>query len=113
VHYCEIRMAVPYRKWVEFSGKVWLDGTWRELSYRIYARILEIDPRLCLKPIQKELERRGAWYEESVNYGIIACCTLKDFVQAGDDLLAHDPWALVENRADALILLSHQPDSQR
>jgi aminoglycoside 3-N-acetyltransferase len=108
VHYCEIRTAVPYRKWVEFSGKVWLDGTWRELSYRIYARILEIDPRLNLKPIQNELERMEAWKATAVNYGEIACCRLIDFVNAGDALLKEDAWVLIENREEVESLLIHR-----
>ncbi|MBN2257814.1 MAG: AAC(3) family N-acetyltransferase [Anaerolineaceae bacterium] len=108
VHYCETRAAVPYRKWVDFKGRVWQDGAWIEKTYRMYARILEANPSLCLKRIQKELESWGAWQEQSLNYGTIASCTLENFVQVGDDLLARDSWALVENKEDALKLLSHR-----
>ena len=101
VHYCEAIARVPYRDWKEFAGRVWQNGHWVEKTYKLFARILEIDPQLQLKPIQSELECMGVWQEVSINYGIIACCKLSDFVKAGATLLENDPWALVANRIEA------------
>jgi aminoglycoside 3-N-acetyltransferase len=101
VHYCEAAARVPYRKWVDFSGRIMQDGQWVQKTYRMYARILEIDPQLELQPIQLELERMGAWQEVSLNYGKIACCRLTDFVSACMSLLEKDPWILVSNKIEA------------
>ncbi len=97
VHYCEAKAGVPYRRWKDFTGRINQDGRWVNKTYRMYARILEIDPRLELKPIQAELERRNAWREVALNYGSLACFKLQDFVAATDALISRDPWALVSN----------------
>jgi aminoglycoside 3-N-acetyltransferase len=101
VHYCEAKAEVPYRHWKDFTGRVNENGQWIQKTYRLFARILEIDPRLELHPIQKELESRRAWQEVEVNYGRIACCRLLDFVAATDYLLKQDPWMLVSNSLEA------------
>ena len=100
VHYCEAAVQVPYRRWTEFPGLIWQDGQWVRKTYRMYARILEIDPQLKLQPIQLELERMRAWQEVSLNYGKIACCRLTDFVNACMTLLEKDPWVLVSNKTE-------------
>ncbi|MGB8252836.1 MAG: hypothetical protein WCF08_06445, partial [Anaerolineaceae bacterium] len=97
-----------YRQWKDFPGRTWKDGQWVEKSYRMYARILEIDPRLKLEPIKIELVRKGVWHEVDVNYGKVACCRLNDFVNAGDALLTIDPWILVENHNEAQAKLSRR-----
>jgi aminoglycoside N3'-acetyltransferase len=107
VHYCETRACVPYREWKDFPGRIWQKGHWKSKSYRMYARILEIDPRLKLEPIRLELIRMGVWKENEINYGKIACCRLKDFVKAGDTLLSADPWILIENRIEAQEKIKH------
>ncbi len=101
VHYCEARAMVPYRRWKDFPGKVWKDEQWVSKSYRMYARILEIDPRLRLEPIKTEMIKLGLWHEMDVNYGKVATCRLVDFVRTGEDLLSNDPWVLIENRLEA------------
>jgi len=108
VHYCEARAQVPYRQWKDFPGRIRQDGLWMDKSYRMYARIVEIDPRLKLEPIKTELVRQGVWHEVEVNYGKVACCRLNDFVNAGDALLTFDPWILVENRTEAQDKLSRR-----
>lgn len=101
VHYCEAAARVPYRKWVDFPGRIMENGQWIQKTYKMYARILEIDPQLQLEPIQLELVRLGAWQEVPLNYGKIACCKLADFVNACMSLLEKDPWILVSNKAEA------------
>jgi aminoglycoside N3'-acetyltransferase len=101
VHYCEAAARVPYRRWKDFTGQVQQNGQWVEKTYRMYARILEIDPQLELLPIQLELERMGAWQEVSLNYGKIASFRLTDFVNACMSLLEKDPWVLVSNKIEA------------
>ncbi|MGA9398046.1 MAG: AAC(3) family N-acetyltransferase [Anaerolineaceae bacterium] len=108
VHFCETRAQVPYRQWKDFPGRTWKDGQWGEKTYRMYARILEIDPRLKLEPIKIELVRKGVWHDVDVNYGKVACCRLNDFVNAGDALLTIDPWILVENHNEAQAKLSRR-----
>ena len=99
VHYSEQRLSVPYRYWKEFTGQVKTpDGGWQTRTYRMFARDLEINPQLDLSPIQGSLQQRGQWRSVPVNYGQVAACRLRNFVQATDDLLAKDPWALVGSR---------------
>ncbi len=96
VHYSEQRAGVPYRYWKEFTGRVKTPGGWRERACRMFVRDLDLDPRLDLTPVQRILERRGAWRSEALNYGRVSVCRLRDFVAAADSLLAADPWALVQ-----------------
>jgi aminoglycoside 3-N-acetyltransferase len=98
VHYSEQRAAVPYRYWKEFSAKVRSANEWQPRSYKMYVRDLAGNPELRLLPIQESLAAQGQWRSVQVNYGHIACCTLRDFVAATDALLAADPWALVANK---------------
>jgi aminoglycoside N3'-acetyltransferase len=95
VHYSEQRAGVPYRYWKDFTGEVKIPTGWETRTYRMYARDLELNPQLDLRPIQKALEQRGRWRQVALNYGQVAACRLKDFVQAADELLAKDPRALV------------------
>jgi len=102
VHYSEQRAGVPYRFWKDFHGQILRpDGTWQFSTYRMFARDLEIDPQLDLRPIQAALNAQGLWHSVQLNYGRIAYCRLTDFVFAADQLLAGDPWALVGNRQEA------------
>jgi aminoglycoside 3-N-acetyltransferase len=110
VHYCEVNARVPYRKLKAFPGRVNQGDQWIQKSYKMYARILEIDPQLQLQPIQLELERRGDWREVPLNYGKVACCKLKDFVKAGNELLDKDPWILVRNKEEAKHYLTRMKD---
>jgi aminoglycoside N3'-acetyltransferase len=101
VHYCEAVAQVPYRRWKDFTGRIWQDGQWVQKTYKMYARILEIDPQLHLQPIQLELERQGTWHEIMLNYGRVACFKLSNFVSACMALLEKDPWILVSNKIEA------------
>lgn len=98
VHYSEQRAAVPYRYWKDFSGEVRRAGRWTKATYRMFVRDLELDPQLALAPIQQRLEAEGQWRSTPLNYGRLASCSLRDFVNTCDALLAADPWALVANR---------------
>jgi aminoglycoside 3-N-acetyltransferase len=97
VHYSEQRARVPYRYWKDFTGQVRFDDDWETRTYRMYARDLNLDPQLILQPIQKVLEDRNQWHSMPLNYGAIAVCRMRDFVEATDDLLTRDPWILVSN----------------
>jgi aminoglycoside N3'-acetyltransferase len=98
VHYSEQKQRVPYRTWKDFRGTVIEDGQAREAVYRMYARDLELDPRMDFLPVQKRLEAEGRWAARKLNYGTVAACALTDVVAAAEALLREDPWALVGNR---------------
>lgn len=98
IHYSEQRAAVPYRYWKDFTGQVNTPDGWQERTYRMFVRDMDINPQLRLYPVQLELERRGQWAETALGYGKLSLCSLKNFVQAADDLLRQDAWVLVENR---------------
>jgi aminoglycoside N3'-acetyltransferase len=96
IHWSEQRFLVPYRYWKDFRGEVWNGSAWETRTYRMYARDLELDPQLDLTPVQACLEARGQWHSVKLNYGHISACRLQHFAQAADDLLAQDPWVLVQ-----------------
>lgn len=98
IHYSEQRAGVPYRYWKDFSGQVHTGQGWETQTWRMFVRDLDLDPRLVIAPVQRLLEQRGQWRTQPLNYGQVAACRLGDFVAAADDLLAEDPWVLVENR---------------
>jgi aminoglycoside 3-N-acetyltransferase len=104
IHYAEQQVGVPYRYWKEFSGLVRLldengqMGEWQTRTYRMYARDLAIDPHVHSGPVQAVLQRAGLWNEMPLNFGKVCTCRFVDFVQAAEELLRADPWALVQNR---------------
>lgn len=98
LHYSEQRASVPYRYWKNFTGDVSRSGQVHHCTYRMFARDLELDPKLNLSVIQQLLEQRRQWKEEKLNYGTVAIFSARDFVTAADDLLAKDPWIFVANR---------------
>lgn len=102
VHHSEQRARVPYRYWKDFTGNVKVRGEWQQRTYRMFVRDLQIDPALRLSPIQKGMEARRQWHEQPLNYGVIACCKLRDFVSVAGALLSKDPWALVANKPKAV-----------
>ncbi len=64
----------------------------------MYVRVMEIDPKLTLKPVQRYLEGNDLWRSTVLNYGQLCSCRLVDFVATVDRFLAEDPWSLVTNR---------------
>jgi aminoglycoside 3-N-acetyltransferase len=100
IHYSEQRAGVPYRFWKDFQGQVNTGTGWETRTYRMFARDLQADPRLDLRPLQAELQARGEWAAIPLNYGLISACRLADFVAAADRLLAADPWAFVSNQKE-------------
>jgi hypothetical protein len=90
---------VPYRFWKEFPGQVRLSYPRKYAgprTYKMYARDLTLDPQVSSLPVQRELERRGQWASRKLNFGHVAVCRFVDFIQAAEDLLRADPWALVQ-----------------
>ncbi|MCW5875546.1 MAG: AAC(3) family N-acetyltransferase [Anaerolineales bacterium] len=98
VHYSEQRVAVPYRHWKDFHGKVHLGGQWQPKQYKMFVRDRQIDAQLHLAPLQRALEAAGQWHSTALNFGQVTACRLVDFIAAADALLAADPWAFVTNR---------------
>jgi len=101
LHYSEQRVGVPYRYWKEFTGQVRREGAWQTASYRMYVRDLDLDPRLEIFEVERELRRRGQWQAVELHYGKISLCTLSDFIAATSDLLRQDPWCFVTNKPEA------------
>lgn len=99
-HYSEQRAEVPYRYWKDFSGRIRSAEDWHERTYRMYVRDLDLDPQLTGQPVQALLEQRGQWGQLPLNYGHIAACRLRHFVDVMDEILAEDPWSLVLNRPE-------------
>ena len=83
---------------VAITGQVKTKAGWKERTYRMFVRDLDLDPQLELSVIQEELERRGLWKSVRLNYGAIGAGRLTDFVTVVDNLLARDPWILVKNK---------------
>ena len=96
-HYCEQRAQVPYRYWKDFSGEVNTPTGWQRRTYRMFVRDLDLNPQLTLDPVVESLQRSSEWLSVDLNYGQIITCQLNDFVEAADQILAEDPWAVVTN----------------
>lgn len=96
-HYCEQRAKVPYRYWKDFTGPVRTPSGWQTLTYRMFARNMELNPQLTLDPVVEYLQTQGQWRSQPLNYGQVTSCSLTDFVAAADKFLAEDPWSLVTN----------------
>jgi aminoglycoside 3-N-acetyltransferase len=101
LHYCEQRAEVPYRYWKEFQGQILKTSGWEECTYRMYVRDLDIDPQLTLKPVVSLMKKKNQWSIVPLNYGEISSCSLVDFVEATDQIMINDPYALVLNKPEA------------
>lgn len=102
IHYSEQRAGVPYRHWKEFGGRALRDGEWREATYKMFVRDMDLDARLEIYPIREVLEAAGGWAAVKLNYGLISLCMGRDFVAAADELFARDPWVFVTNRPEGV-----------
>jgi len=100
LHYSEQRVTVPYRYWKAFSGKVWHEGAWQTMTYKMYARDLEIDARLEIYEIETVLRQQDQWSSVDLNYGKISLVSLADFVEVTSRLLEEDPWRWVTNKPE-------------
>lgn len=96
VHFSEQRANVPYRFWKDFPGKIKHHGQWIEKNYRMFVRDLVIDPHLNLKPVEILLKDKKKFRQRSMNYGSVSVFFSQDFIAILDQLLAEDPWVLVE-----------------
>jgi aminoglycoside 3-N-acetyltransferase len=105
-HYCEQRAKVPYRYWKDFTGPVRTASGWQRLTYRMFARNLELNPQLTLDPVVEKLQSQGQWRTQLLNYGQVTACNLRDFVAVADQFLAENPWSMVTN-------LKAGPDGKR
>ena len=103
LHYSEQRAGVPYRYWKEFTGHILASSGWEIRTYLMFVRDLDIDPKISLEPVQRQLTSRGLWHSVKMNYGNLATCRLRDFVSAVDGFLKRDPWSLVTNRPENTI----------
>jgi len=101
IHYSEQKAGVPYRYWKKFSGLV--NG--RDDSCRMFVRNLDLDPKLSLLPIQKELQHLELWHEVKVNYGSIVSFKMNDFVKIANQFLADDPFCFLLNHDEVIQLL--------
>jgi len=96
IHYSEQKANVPYRFWKDFPG-IRKAGSEREnCTYRMFARDLSIDPHLNLHPVQIELQKRGQWNSQTLNYGQVSIFRISDFIRVADEFLEKDPWVFVE-----------------
>ncbi len=101
LHYSEQRVRVPYRYWKTFSGQVRRNGEWQDAEYKMYVRDMEIDARLEIYEIETVMRQRGLWQSVRLNYGQIAACRMRDFVNVTSELLSADPWRFVTNPPEA------------
>ena len=100
LHYCEQRLQVPYRYWKDFTGFYRTPHGWEQRTYRMFARDLQLDPKIELYPVQRLLQDEGKWQSAPLNYGQVASCRLVDFVAVVDRCLEQDAWLLVTNRPE-------------
>ncbi len=101
IHYSEQRAKVPYRYWKDFSGMINTSQGPINKTYRMFVRDMGLNPKLAIADLQKELAKRSQWHAVKVNYGEIASCSLRDFVQAANEMLRSDPWVFVTNKPKA------------
>ena len=66
----------------------------------MYVRDMDIDARLEIYEIETVLRQRGLWQSVKLNYGQIAACRLRDFVDITTELLEADPWCFVTNKPE-------------
>ena len=100
LHYSEQRVGVPYRFWKTFRGRIIRSGEWQPAEYKMYVRDMDIDARLEIYEIETVLRQRGLWQSVKLNYGQIAACRLRDFVDITTELLEADPWCFVTNKPE-------------
>lgn len=96
VHYVEEQLNVPYRYWKNVEGPYVDQGnrTWR--TYKMFARDLDLDPKLELSVLEERLTKEQKLYKFQLGAGTVMQCSFHDFVSVAIDCLSKDPWCLVK-----------------
>ena len=109
VHVAELEAEVPYRKWMDFSGKVRIGNTWVDRTYKMHVRDRSIGAVLDFSRITQWLYSDGVVEATKVNDGLIALCSMRSYLATITKRLKEDPWCLIQNREEAISRLARFP----
>ncbi len=96
IHYVEERAEVPYRYWKTFTGPVIDNGKRSTLSYRMYVRDLDLDPRLSAPKLTEALVAARKLRRQPLGNGWLQACSCRDFVDTALHHIGQDPYWLLE-----------------
>lgn len=99
VHVAEERVGVPYRDWKSFTGDYVLPWGVQTRSYRMYARDLDLNPRLHLGPVSERLAERGDLRRARVGSGWVQSFRARSFVDLAVEGLRDNPLWLLTSQA--------------
>lgn len=105
IHYAEERCEVPYRYWKAFKGLYIDRGKSEKKGYRMFVRDLELNPRLKLSILEKEMKTKGNIKQSRLGMGQISAFTFSDFHKTATSMLGKDPLCLLENRREVYLKL--------
>lgn len=95
IHYVEEKCEVPYRYWKEFEGEYTnRNGDTDPVAYEMYVRDLDLNPKLDLSIILRELSE-GTIQKAQVGPTEIISFKFEDFVEKVIKLISKDPFAIV------------------
>lgn len=100
IHWAEQQVEVPYRFWKPFTGAYVDEGEPEERTYYMFARDLDIDPRLDFQVVDEALEAQGLLHTASLGSGTVRTCGFREYLEVAEVLLRDDPYCLVQNRSD-------------
>jgi len=95
IHYVEEKCEVPYRCWKEFEGEYTnRNGDTDPVTYEMYVRDLDLNPKLDLSIIERELSECTIQKAQVGPAGIISF-KFGDFVEKATELISKDPFAII------------------
>ena len=101
IHHAEQSVGVPYRLWKDFTGRYVDQSVSQPIdqtkTYRMYVRDLEIDPKLNMKPLELELNKRQQLLSQPLGGGVVRSCQFADLIETTRHCLKSDPNCLVGN----------------
>ncbi len=100
IHWVEEKLQVPYRYWKTFKGLYSDENGQKQKAYQMYVRSLDLNPRLKMDFIEKELKKRNMLKEEKVGAGFIKAFKIKDFVNIAETFIRRNPYFFVSNHPD-------------
>lgn len=107
IHWAEQQVEVPYRFWKPFTGTYVDGGVTEERTYYMFARDLDIDPRLDFQIVDEALEARGLLHTALLGAGTVRTCSFREYLEVAEALLREDPYCLVQNRSEVVEYCEH------
>lgn len=103
IHGVEEKLHVPYRYKKLFSGSwMGINGKICRKTYSMFVRSEILKPILRLSVLENNLIEQGKLKSATLGMGKVSSVSFKDFLEAAEQMIKKDPFALLDNREEVI-----------